>query len=146
MALQISTQITINATPEAVWSVLTDFKSYPEWNDFIRSIQGDVQVNKTIKVLIDGMKFSPKVLRYDTNEHFEWLGNFLFRGIFDGKHSFQLIQNEDATTTFIHSEAFRGVLLPFLTKKLKTEILPKFQRMNEKLKERVENQTASRSE
>ena len=38
MAKEIKTEILINATPEKVWSILTSFDNYPNWNPFIKSI------------------------------------------------------------------------------------------------------------
>ena len=34
----IRTEIGIRATPEQVWSVLTDFRKYPDWNPFTRAV------------------------------------------------------------------------------------------------------------
>ncbi len=135
---EITTQITINATPEQVWSVLTNFDTYGEWNPFIEYITGDVQQGNKIKVKLGGMKFKPTVLNYTANKELKWLGHFGFKGIFDGEHRFELIDNGDGTTTFIQSEKFNGMLVGMLSKKLDTETLPQFQSMNEALKMRVE--------
>ena len=40
MAKEIKTEILINAAPEKVWSILTNFEKYPDWNPFIKSING----------------------------------------------------------------------------------------------------------
>ena len=138
MALQISTNIEINSSSEEVWKVLMDFSSYPEWNSFINSLEGEARVSKKIRANIDGMKFKPKVLVLDVNRKFQWIGHLLIPGLFDGKHSFELIENEDHSTTFIQKEIFKGVLVPFFKKKLKTDIKEKFGRMNLELKKRVE--------
>ncbi len=39
--VQISTEIEINASPERVWQVLTDFPSLPDWNPFLQTAEGD---------------------------------------------------------------------------------------------------------
>jgi uncharacterized protein YndB with AHSA1/START domain len=33
----------IDAPPERVWQVLTDFGAFPEWNPFIRSIEASLK-------------------------------------------------------------------------------------------------------
>lgn len=138
MAFSISTQIHINATPNQVWQVLTDVDLYPEWNPFVKSLEGVVKEGSYIKVSLPGMKIKPKVINFEKNNLFKWSGNLLFKGIFDGVHSFRLVDNDDGTTTFIHSEEFKGFLIPLLKKKLSTEIKDGFEEMNRALKQRVE--------
>ena len=123
MSLQISTQITINAPKNEVWKVLTDFNSYPKWNPFIKLIEGNIAVNERFHVNIDGMKFKPKVLCFEKNHKFQWIGHLLFPGLFDGKHTFELIKIDAGTTLFIQREEVKGILIPFFKKKLKTEII-----------------------
>ena len=143
MALEIKTEITINATPEKVWEILTNFKAYPTWNPFIKSIEGHVDTGKRIKVRIEpqeakGMTFKPKILTFLENREFSWLGHLLFPGLFDGKHKFELIANGDGTTTFLQSERFRGILVPLFKKQLNRNTKNGFIEMNEKLKELAE--------
>lgn len=143
MATTITTSIHISATPERIWDSLTDFAAYPQWNPFIRSLEGEAKPNSRIRVQLvppgqKGMVFRPRVVAFDRNQRFEWLGHLLFPGLFDGKHCFELIANEDGTTTFIQSEVFRGILVPFLKKMLHGPTLEGFRQMNEALKKRVE--------
>lgn len=135
---EITTQIKINATPEQVWNVLTNFDRYGEWNPFIDYIDGDVEVGNKIKVKLGGMKFNPTVLRYSAKNEFVWLGHLGIKGLFDGEHRFRLVDNGDGTTTFIQSEKFNGLLVGMFSKKLDTETLAQFNSMNEALKARVE--------
>ncbi|HXU26543.1 MAG TPA: SRPBCC domain-containing protein [Bacteroidia bacterium] len=143
MAKEIKTQILINATPQKVWAVLTNFNNYPNWNPFIKSITGEVKIGNKITAYLQppnakDMMFKPKVLALDTNKEFRWLGHLLFPGLFDGEHKFELIDNGNGTTTFIQSEKFRGILIPFFAKMLNTNTKNGFIAMNEKLKELAE--------
>ena len=140
MAKEVKSEILINAAPENVWSILTNFEKYPNWNPFIQSLMGDVKVGNKISVRIvlpeaKGMTFHPKVLTYETNKELKWLGHLLFTGLFDGEHKFELIDNGNGTTNFRHSEKFTGILVWMLnseTTKLGFEL------MNTKLKELAE--------
>ena len=44
---ELHSEIVIDASPERVWDVLTDFASYPQWNPFIRRISGELEVGGT---------------------------------------------------------------------------------------------------
>jgi hypothetical protein len=145
MTKEIKTEILINATPEKVWNILTNFNNYPNWNPFIKSIKGEAKVGNTIIARIEppaakGMTFKPKVLTFEPNKEFSWLGHLLFAGLFDGEHKFELIDNGNGTTTFIQSEKFRGILVPLFTKLLDINTVQGFEQMNKKLKELAEQQ------
>ncbi len=138
MRKEITTQIEIAATPESVWKILTDFEKYPEWNPFIHSLTENPVVGEKIEAKIQNMNFKPVVLVFDKNNEFKWLGNFLFKGLFDGEHRFQLKENPNGTTTLIQSEKFRGILVGLMTKTLDTKTIAGFNEMNQKLKELAE--------
>lgn len=139
MAMEITTEIIINASPEKVWAILTDFNNYPNWNPFIKSLEGDVKVGNKISAYIEppetkGMTFKPKILVFEPNKEFRWVGHLLLPGLFDGKHRFELIDNGDGTTTFRQSEIFKGILVPFFKKQLNDNTRRGFIAMNEQLK------------
>ncbi|ASS47447.1 MAG: polyketide cyclase [Candidatus Fluviicola riflensis] len=143
MAKEINTSITINATPEKVWRILTDFGNYGIWNPFITTISGAAEVGQKLKVTLKpengkGMTLKPKVLVFEPEKEFRWVGHLGIPGLFDGEHRFQLIDNGDGTTTFIHSEHFRGILIPFFSKMLDVDTKNGFIAMNEQLKIRAE--------
>lgn len=140
MKHQISTSVTINSDISTVWKVLTNFENYAQWNPFIKSIQGNIQVGRKFKAEIDNMKFQPTTLVYEENKEFTWLGRLLFPGVFDGKHSFLLGENSDGTTTLIQKESFGGILVGFMKKKLDSHILSQFKLMNEELKTMAERE------
>ena len=90
---EIHTEIEINASPERIWKVLTDFPAYPEWNPFVREIDGQLVTGAKLKVVLQppggkGMTFRPKVLKVEPNREFRWLGQLLIHGLFDGEHFF----------------------------------------------------------
>jgi uncharacterized protein YndB with AHSA1/START domain len=89
---EVRTEIEIEAAPERVWSILLDFPSHPDWNPFIRSINGVAKVGGRLTVSIQpqggkSMTFRPTVLAIMPNRELRWLGRFLLPGIFDGEHA-----------------------------------------------------------
>lgn len=139
MKHQINTSVVIQATPSAIWKILTKFEEYPNWNPFIHAIRGKIEVGKKFHAEIDTMKFQPTTLVFNENREFTWLGSLLFPGIFDGKHSFVLQDNNDGSTTLFHSESFKGILVGLMKKKLDNDITKKFMEMNERLKALAES-------
>jgi hypothetical protein len=118
MTKEIKTEILINARPERVWAILTAFDQYPNWNPFIKSITGEGTVGTQLVVRIEppeatGMTFKPKVLAFEANKEFRWIGHLLFSGLFDGEHKFELIDHGNGTTTFIQSKKSKAFWFHF---------------------------------
>ena len=140
---QLTTEIEINASVEKVWEILIDFKKYPQWNPFIKSIDGKIIEGATFEVALEQadskpMVFKPKCLKFEKNKEFRWLGHLFIPGIFDGEHIFSLLDLDNGKTKFIQKENFKGLLVPFLWKQLNTKTRAGFELMNEKLKELAE--------
>ncbi len=140
---EIKTEILINASVQKVWKVLTDFKAYPDWNPFITSVEGEVFEGSKFKVRIQPlgsrpMQFKPICLSFVENVEFSWLGKFGMTGVFDGKHSFELIELDEGEMKFIQREEFNGLLVPLFWKKLDVNTRWSFEMMNEKLKQTAE--------
>jgi hypothetical protein len=145
MKKEITTTILIQAKPAKIWQILMDFENYPTWNPFIIEISGNPKTGKSIQAKIQSpgsklMIFKSIVLVNESKKEFKWKGKLLFRGLFDGEHCFQFIDNQYGSTTFIHSEKFAGILVPFLKKMLDTNTKNGFTLMNEAIKKRAESE------
>jgi hypothetical protein len=142
MQRHISHTIEIDATPDEVWGILADTESYPEWNPFIETLEGDLTSGAHLRTRISApggstMTFKPRVLVAAPGSELRWLGRLLVRGLFDGEHAFVLESLPGGRTRFTQSETFSGVLVRALGGTLaKTE--EGFRQMNEALRERVE--------
>lgn len=144
MRFVLKTTIEIVATPEKIWSILTDFKDYPNWNPFVTSLTGDFKVGHKIKIRIQppnakANTFHATVIDCEPYKKLSWIGVFLIRGVFDGKHQFQLIDNGDGSTTLVQMEHFTGILVFFFKKMLNNNTRCGFDAMNKKIKELAEN-------
>lgn len=144
---EIRTAIDIDATPERVWEVLTDFEDYGAWNPFAR-ITGQPNVGARPHVRLTppngrGMSFRPRVTAVDPNREFRWRGHLFVPGLFDGDHRFELEPLDGgAGTHFVHSEAFTGVLAGLLFRFVGDDTEAGFVAMNEALKRRAEEASA----
>ncbi len=107
---EIRTEITINASADRVWTVLTDFTSFPQWNPFITSAEGELTPGQTLTIRLQspggkGMTFKPKVLVAEPNKELRWLGHLGMSGIFDGEHYFVIEAADNGGIRFIQNGA-----------------------------------------
>lgn len=142
---EIRTQIQINASAEKIWNTLTDFAKYPDWNPFIKSLNGDLKVGSQLEVLITpphakGMTFKPLVLSVEKNKTFRWKGKLFIKGLFDGEHIFEIEDNKNGSCNFIHREQFNGILVPLMKDMLDNNTRHGFESMNQALKKRCEGE------
>jgi len=140
---ELRAEVEIDATPERVWLLLTDFPSYPEWNPFIRSASGPIAVGGRLKVHIQpsgtsGMTFRPRVLKVEPQRELRWLGRLLVPGLFDGEHVFTLDALGEHRVRFVQREIFKGILVPLLSRSLDRDASRGFDEMNAALKARAE--------
>jgi hypothetical protein len=141
--LELSTEIEIDAPPADVWRVLTDAEAYPEWNPFIRKLEGDLRPGERLEVRIEppggrGMTFKPKVLAAEPERELRWLGRLLVPGIFDGEHILRIEPLGESRSRFVQAERFRGLLVGMAGAGTLEKTKEGFERMNAALKERVE--------
>ena len=140
--LELRTEIAVQASVARVWEVLTDFAAYPQWNPFIRRIDGLLTPRVRLLVRIEpqggrAMTFRPQVLRVEPEREFAWRGRTVVPGLFDGEHVFRL-EPRGAGAQFMHEETFSGVLVPLLRRSLETKTRAGFEAMNRALKTRAE--------
>lgn len=138
----IQTEINIDAPIETVWTILMDFKNYPNWNPFIH-ITGKAIVGQQLAntIFLEGQQpqvFKPTVLAVAQEKTLRWEGNLLVKGIFDGEHYFQLEKVNAYQTKLIHGENFKGILSGLLLKMIGRATENGFKQMNQALKTQCE--------
>lgn len=137
MSRHITTEIVIDAAPDAVWRVLADFARYAHWNPFLVQIEGRPASGQRLHVKFNnGLTMKPTLTEVQEGKVLEWLGRLWFGGVFDGRHRFELVP-EGPRTRLLHSESFSGVLVP-LFGRLLAQTEQNFAALNQALKRQVE--------
>lgn len=139
---ELTSSVEIRAPAARVWQILTDFASYPEWNPFITSANGEPERGATLRIRVEppdgrAMSFSPRVLEAEPERELRWLGSLLVPRLFDGEHSLRIEPLGDERVRFVQSERFSGVLVPLFGGTLE-KTRRGFEAMNEALKRRAE--------
>ncbi len=139
---EIRTEIIINSSSDKVWNVLTNFSAYPDWNPFIRSLEGkaikDTRLVATLHLKDrKPMIFKPVVTASDDKKKFEWLGTTPLN-VVNGRHYFILEEISEKQVKFVHGEQFTGILAGPFHKKLAVPTQKGFMEMNKALKDRAE--------
>lgn len=131
---RISSEIEIDAPPESVWKKLT--ADHEAWNPFIERIEGRFAIGERLEVKFrNGPTMRPVVTEIEPGRALEWLGSVGVRGIFDGRHRFELTETPRGTR-LVQSEQFSGILVPLLGRLLaNTE--KNFSEMNEALSKQL---------
>jgi hypothetical protein len=139
---EIRTEIMINTSKEEVWNILTNFSKYPEWNPFIRSLEGQAVKDTRLVAILQledrkPMVFKPVVTVSDEKKKFEWFGSTPLN-VVNGRHYFILEEISEKQVKFIHGEQFTGILAGPFHKKLAEPTRAGFMEMNKALKDRAE--------
>lgn len=143
-AVEIRATTEVNAPAERVWEVLTDGAAYPQWNPFIKQLDGSIEVGEQLEVTLhpEGGKptvIKPKVVDVAEGRAFEWLGRVGLPGLLDGWHRFEVVPLDGNRSRLVQSERLAGVLVPGFRSML-TEGAPRsFVAMNDALAARVSN-------
>jgi hypothetical protein len=146
MAKQLNAEVQIEATPDRVWAVLTDFAAYQDWNPFIVKATGQPVpgTRLELQMRLSGRRpttLRPEVLEADPARRLRWLGRVLVPGVFDGEHSFTIQPDGPGRVRLTQHEEFRGLLAPVVLRMIAKSTLASFHQMNQALKARVEQPT-----
>ena len=143
MSKQLTSRIDIDATPEQVWWVLSDFAAYPQWNPFITRAEGQTRPGSPLVLRMQpvgarGVTLRPTVVEATPGHRLRWLGRFGIPGLFDAEHSFTITRRDQGGVRLSQDERFTGILVPLMARSLDRHMLPAFQAMNAALKDRAE--------
>jgi len=138
----VEAEVEVSASAERVWDVLTDFGSYERWNPFIVEAAGEAVAGGrlNLRMQLPGgrpMSIHPRITEADRPAVLEWLGSLGVRGLFDGRHRFQVVEH-DGSCTVTQSEVFTGILVPLVWRVIGARTSKGFAELNQALKRRAE--------
>lgn len=116
----IRTQRAINATPETVWSVLTDLGDYRQWNPQTTSASGTVADGGQFELHVESTQgnpvtLHPHVTHCDRPDRVEWVASLPVPGLLRAQHTFELAELPDGRTRLSNVERLSGFLVRFVT-------------------------------
>lgn len=134
---QFSAEIEINGTAEAVWALLTDASSYPEWDPSMVNIEGVIGSGEelVLHTTLSRRAFKVRVTELELHSRMVWSSGMPL-GLFKGERTFQITPEGDSVHFRLH-EVFSGPLSP-LFGRMMPDLQPSFARFVRGLKAQVE--------
>jgi hypothetical protein len=135
--LECGVGITIRATPDKIWALLTDAAAFPKWNSTVQSITGKIAPGERIVVRVPDVDrdFKLTVSTFEPSTKMVWRDGFA--PMFQGVRTFTLSAKGDGTTDFSMVEVFSGAMLPMIAGSL-PDFGPKFEQYAKDLKTTAE--------
>ena len=113
---EFSATTTIEASPDAIWAILTHAPGYPDWDPNVDRIEGNIAPGEKIKAytkLSPGRAFPVKVTEFVPGQKMTWSSGMPL-GLFKGERTFTLERQDAGSTEFTVREQFSGLLLPLI--------------------------------
>ncbi|HET7768888.1 MAG TPA: SRPBCC domain-containing protein [Chloroflexota bacterium] len=140
----VRSEVTITASPERVWRVLSDFERYAEWNPLIVRVVGAARAGARLRASVRApgrrlVTLSPRVVGWEEGRELRLRARLGPAWLLEADHRFIIRPaGEGGSVRFEHSERFSGLLVLALSGLLKRDLARGFAEMNEALRARVE--------
>ena len=141
---EIYTTIEIAAPKARVWSVLTDFAAYPDWNPFLRTVATTLgpgaPVAMTVALGRRSLDLDATIVRVTPERELRWAGPIArWKGVvFRGEHYFVVEETAAERVRFVHGERFAGLAIPLMGRWIDRALAPAYEAMNVALRRRAE--------
>lgn len=145
-AIEVESVIDIDAPPEAVWRVLTDFASYRDWNPFIVDASADLRVGGLVRLSVHSplpLRFRARITIFDAPRQLRWIGDFVAPWFGAGEHVFVVAPRGPGKSSFLQREVFSGLIPRLLRPVLVAGARRGFRRMNRALAQAVRAEGAA---
>jgi hypothetical protein len=131
---------TIQASPEAVWAVLSDGARWPAWDSGVDAVDGSITPGATVKIRAQsapGRAFPVKVTRFEPPALLRFSGGMPL-GLLRGVRTYEVAPDDGGQARFRMREEYTGPLLPLIWRSM-PDLGPSFEQFAHGLKQRVES-------
>lgn len=136
---QYRASITIAASPEVIWAILTNAARYAEWDPGVERIEGIIAAGERLIAytkLNPGRALPVIVREFIPRQKMVWRGGMPL-GLFKGERTFTLKPQHDGRVEVTACECLSGPLLPLIDRSL-PDLTPTFEEFLAGLKRRAE--------
>jgi uncharacterized protein YndB with AHSA1/START domain len=135
--MRLRASSSIDATPEQVWSVLTNTAAWPDWDSGFTNVDGRLALGEKLSITVkanSGRVFPVKVVTLNGPERIVFRGGMPL-GLFTGQRTYTLLP-EGTGTRFTMREEYTG-LAAMIFKSI-PDLGPPFRQFAEGLKHQAE--------
>jgi hypothetical protein len=113
----IESEITVDASRETIWRILTDFESYERWNPLQTSVVGEARLGAELELDIEPpngrrQNLSPEITVLRPNRKLAWMSRELLPGVADREYEVILERLGDERVRVVLHKRFEGILIP----------------------------------
>ena len=143
---EIRTEIEIAAPPTKVWSILTDFDNWKNWNPIVIQASGTASLGSELSVTMrgkdgkDAQKYMPIITNFEEPKFFRWRAKMMAQFLFTNDKVFEL-EEMGSGTRLIHKELFSGMMVPLMWSFFDKGVPPMLKSMNDALKSLAEKRS-----
>jgi hypothetical protein len=114
------TTFEVNAPAARIWHVLTDLRSYPEWNTQISRAGGGIEEGASINLRLalpgrPAMDVSAAIERAQPDQLLTWRGHVVAHWFFEGYRKLAIQPIESDRVNVTHVEDIYGLFAPMFT-------------------------------
>jgi hypothetical protein len=140
---EIKTEIQIAASPAKVWTILTDFDHWKDWNPIVKQVSGAAAVGSQLRVTMCGKEgsaghtYMPVITDLEGPKSFRWRAKMMAGFLFTNDKVFELKEVKGGTQ-LVHKELFGGLMVPLFWSKMTPAVPNMLESMNKALKKKAE--------
>ena len=134
-----SVRVSIRATPERIWALLTDAAEFTRWNNTVEKIEGKIALGERVTVHLKinpGRAFAVAVTEFEPSRGMVWTGGMPL-GLFKGERTFTLTPGLNGDVEFSMREEYTGFMAPLICRFI-PDLQPAFEEFASDLKRAAE--------